>query len=67
MREKNKLSKCLQGVREQLEMAEILGYGKKKDYKPIYVQLDEITKKTANGMSGNNWFDNIKKQLFNLI
>ena len=65
--ENDKLSNNLQGVREQLEMAEILGYGNKVNYKPIYEQLDDITKKTANGKSGMNWFDSIKKKIANLI
>lgn len=65
--ENDKLSINLQGISEQLEMAELLGYGKKEDYKPMYEQLDEIMNKTANGKSGTNWFDNIKKQLSNLI
>ena len=33
--ENDKLSNNLQGVREQLEMAELLGYGNKKNYKPM--------------------------------
>lgn len=65
--ENDKLSKNLQGVREQLEIAELLGYGNKEDYEPMYQQLDDITKKTANGKNGTNWFDNIKKKLSNLI
>ena len=65
--ENDKLSKDLQGVREQLEMSELLGYGNKENYKTMYEQLDDITKKTANGKSGTNWFDNIKKKLSNLI
>ena len=48
-------------------MAELLGYGKKKDYRPMYEQLDEIDKKSANGKSGMGWFDQIKKQLSDLI
>ena len=65
--ENDKLSNNLHGVREQLEMAELLGYGNKESYKPMYEQLDDITKKTANGKSGTNWFDNIKKKLSDLI
>ena len=65
--ENDKLSNNLHGVREQLEMAELLGYGSKESYKPMYEQLDDITKKTANGKSGTNWFDNIKKKLSDLI
>lgn len=65
--ESDKFARNIQGARDQLEMAELLGYGNKKDYKPMYEQLDEIANKTANGNSGANWFDKIKKQLSNLI
>ena len=44
-------------------MAELLGYGKATDYKPLHAQLDEISKKSADGKSGTDWFDEINKQL----
>lgn len=65
--ENDKLANYLKAAREQLQMAELLGYGKKKDFRPMYQQLDEIDKKTANGKSGMGWFDKIKKQLSDLI
>ena len=65
--ENAKIAKSIQGAREQLQMAELLGYGNKKDYKPMYQQLDEIAKKSADGKSGAGWFDTIKKQLSDLI
>ena len=43
--ESDQLANDIKGAREQLQMAELLGYGKKKDYKPMYEQLDEIEKK----------------------
>ena len=61
--ESDKLAKYFQGTREQLELAELLGYGSKKDFKPMYEQLDQMTKKSADGKSGTGWFDKIKKQL----
>ena len=64
--ESDKLSAHIKGARDQLKMAELLGYGKKKDYKPMYEQLDEIEKKSADGKSGQGWFDKIKKQLSDL-
>ena len=65
--ENDKLAKHLDAAREQLQMAELLGYGKKKDYQPMYEQLDEINKKSAEGKSGMGWFDKLKKQLSDLI
>lgn len=65
--ENDKLARYLQDTREQLEFAELLGYGKKSDYKPMYDQLKEISSKSADGKSGTGWFDKIKKQLSDLI
>jgi hypothetical protein len=62
-----KLAKTLQGAREQLQMAELLGYGKKKDYKPMYEQISEIENKSAGGKSGTAWFDKLKQQLSDLF
>lgn len=61
--ENEKLDKTLKSVREQLQLSELLGYGKKADYKPMQEQLDEIEKESAGGKSGTGWFDKIKKQL----
>ena len=65
--ESDKLAKYFQGTREQLEMAELLGYGSKKDFKPMYEQLDQMAKKSADGKSGTGWFEKIKKQLTDWI
>jgi hypothetical protein len=65
--ENHKLAKHLQAAREQLQMAELLGYGKKKDYNPMYEQIREIEEKSAGGKSGTGWFDKVKQQLSNLF
>ena len=65
--ENEKLATHLKSAREQLQMAEELGYGKKKDYKPMYEQLDGIEKASAGGKSGTGWFDKIKKQVSDLF
>jgi YfdX protein len=65
--ENDKLAKHLQAAREQLQMAELLGYGKKKDFNPMYEQISEIEKKSAGGKSGTGWFDKIKQQLADLF
>ena len=62
----DRLSKNIQAAREQLELGEVLGYGNKKEYKPIYQQLDEISKKTTGGKTGLGWFDKVKKQISDL-
>ena len=65
--ENDKLAKHLQASREQLQIAELLGYGKKEDFNPMYEQISEIEKKSAGGKSGTGWFDKIKQQLSNLF
>ena len=65
--ENETLAKHLQAAREQLQMAELLGYGKKKDYNPMYEQISEIEKKSASGKSGIGWFDKLKQQLSDLF
>ena len=61
------LAKQLEAIRNQLKMAELLGYGDKESFKPMYEQLDAIEQKTAGGKGGKGWFDKIKQQLSDLI
>ena len=61
--ENDKLTSDLKAAREQLQMAELLGYGREPDYQPMYAQLDGIEKASAGGKSGTGWFEKIKKQL----
>jgi hypothetical protein len=66
-KENDDLPNHLKEARNQLKVAELLGYGDKKAYKPMYGQLDEIEKKSASGISGTGWFDRTKKQLSELF
>ena len=61
------LAGLLLGARNQLKMAELLGYGTKKSYEPMCEQLDKIEAKTFGGKSGKGWFDKIKQQLSELL
>ena len=54
-------------ARKQLQVAELLGYGAKKSFKPMYEQLDEIEKKSTGGKSGKGWFDKLKQQVSDLV
>jgi len=65
--ENEELSKHLQAAREQLQLAELLGYGKKDDYTAMYEQISEIEKQSAGGKSGTGWFDKLKQQLDHLF
>jgi len=61
------LASLLAEARNQLKMAELLGYGDKESYKSMYEQLDQIEAKTQGGKGGKGWFDKIKEQLSDLI
>lgn len=61
------LTGLLAGARNQLKMAELLGYGGKESFAPMYEQLDQIAAKTSGGKGGKGWFDRIKQQLSELL
>lgn len=61
--DEDKLAQYLEAARVQLQIGEALGYGERKDYKPMYAQIDDIARKTAGGKTGLGWFDKIKRQL----
>ena len=65
--ENDKLTSNLQAARQQLQMAELLGYAKKTDFNPLYEQIGEIENKSAGGKSGTGWFDKLKQQLADLF
>ncbi len=65
--ENDELARHFASAREQLQMAELLGYGKKKEYKSIYTQLAKIERESGGGKSVNGGFDKIKKQLSELF
>jgi len=61
--ENKKLHALVEDTRNELKLGETLGYGTKKDYKPLYQQLDDIQEKTQDGKSGTGFFDKIKASL----
>ncbi|MCF6346453.1 MAG: hypothetical protein L3J00_08305 [Thiomicrorhabdus sp.] len=63
----NTLALLLDEARIQLEMAELLGYGKQENYQGIYEQIDLLEKKSTYGKSGQGWFDTIKQKISNLF
>lgn len=59
--EKNKqLTELINTADQEIKVAEALGYGKKEDFNSFHKQIDAIREKTANGKSGNGFFDQIK-------
>lgn len=61
--ENDKLTQYLDGARVQLQIGEALGYGERRDYRPMYAQIDDIARKSAGGRTGLGWFDKIRRQL----
>ena len=62
-----RLETLLNEARQQLEMAELLGYGKWKDFEPLYAELKKIKEKTGGGGFGKGWLDEIKAKLSRLF
>lgn len=60
------LTNSLSAVRNQLEMAELLGYGDSGDFEELYAQIDRIKERTEGGRSGEGLFDNIKNSMSKL-
>ncbi len=60
------LHTLLDSARDQLELAEALGYGKKEQFEPMYEQIALIHKKTRGNKSGTGFFDKIKQALQSL-
>ena len=61
------LADLLKSARTQLKLAEVLGYGAKKTFEPLYQQLDQIQEKTSGGKSGKGWFDKIRQQISDMF
>lgn len=65
--ENKRLTELLTAAHNNLEFAEALGYGTKKDFKDLYAQLDEIKDKTSGGKSGSGFFAKIKSSLSEVV
>ena len=60
------LAELLARAREELEMAELLGYGRASDYEDLYAQIGEIETKTQDGQSGQGLFSNLRDSMSKL-
>ena len=65
--ENKTLTNTFQEARNQLKIAEWLGYGDKNSFGVTYDQLNEIEKKIAGGKGGKGWFDNLKGNVKNIF
>ena len=62
-----RLETLLNEARQPLEMAELLGDGKRKDFEPLYAELKKIKEKTGGGGFGKGWLDEVKAKLSRLF
>ncbi len=65
--ENERLDDLLKDARTELEFAQVLGYGSKKDFKNLYKQLDQIEDKIRGGKSDKGFFDEIKGYLKDMV
>ncbi len=65
--ENQQLNNLLKAAKGELKLAQVLGYGKGKDFAPLYQQIKSIKDKAAGGKSGKGWFDELKKKLADLF
>ncbi|MDF7801444.1 YfdX family protein [Pontiellaceae bacterium B1224] len=59
IKQNDELADMLVEARNQIQLAEALGYGEKNMFKPIYKEIKEIEKKTPGGKSGTGFFDTL--------
>jgi hypothetical protein len=60
------VKKLIEAARNEVQLAEALGYAAKEDYKPLYSQLDDVEKKVSAGESGKSLFDRLRQSLKNM-
>jgi hypothetical protein len=61
--DKAKVHSLVTASQSELQLAEVLGYGTKDNYKPLYSQIGEIQKETEAGRSGQSLFDQLHDSL----
>jgi hypothetical protein len=61
------LKASLDKARGQLELAQALGYGTKKDFDKMYQQLTEVEQKTADNKFGSGFFAKIKASMADVL
>jgi hypothetical protein len=62
-----RLTRALDEAAANLERAEILGYGTRKDFREFHEQIAAIRRKAAGGKSGMGWFDALHSGLDDLL
>lgn len=58
--ETTRLLNLLDAAENEIQFAQALGYGEKKDFEDFYKEIEAIREKTSDGKSGSGFFDKIK-------
>lgn len=61
--EQDRALALLAAARNEVQLAEALGYGTKADYKPLYSQMDDLQKAAKGGNAGTGLFDRVRESL----
>jgi hypothetical protein len=59
----DKARTLIAAARNEVQLAEALGYGSKEDYKPLYSEMDDLQKAAQRGNAGTGLFDRVRQSL----
>ena len=63
----DRLKRSFDGANDQLQLAQALGYGTKKDFDKLYQQLAEVREMSSDNQSGSGWFAKVKASIAELL
>ena len=63
----DRLKHSFDGANDQLQLAQALGYGTKKDFDKLYQQLAEVREMSSDNQSGSGWFAKVKASIAELL
>ena len=63
----DRLKRSFDGANDQLQLAQALGYGTKKDFDTLYQQLAEVREMSSDNQSGSGWFAKVKASIAELL
>ena len=61
--DQDKARALIAAARNEVQLAEALGYGSKADYKPLYSEMDDLEKAAQSGNAGSGLFDRVRQSL----
>jgi hypothetical protein len=61
--DQDKTRSLIAAARNEVQLAEALGYGSKADYKPLYSEMDDLQKASQSGNAGTGLFDRVRQSL----